>query len=61
MTQPAMVVALEVVEGLKDRVWWVGLPRFQSRSRVAHLMQMLLIAWTVSIQEGRASRSTLTG
>jgi hypothetical protein len=43
-TRPAMALALEVVEGLEDEVWWVGLPRFRSRSRVAHLMQMLLIA-----------------
>src|SRR5215217_9587078 len=27
--------------------------RFRSRSRVAHVMQMLLTAWTVSKQEGR--------
>src|SRR5215216_1480405 len=39
-----MTVALEAVEGLKDKVRWVRLPRFRSRSRVAHLMQMLLTA-----------------
>src|SRR5215217_9311810 len=27
--------------------------RFRSRSRVAHVIQMLLTAWTVSKQEGR--------
>ena len=48
-----MAVALEVVEGLKDEVWWVGLSRFRSRSRITHHLQMLLRAWTVSKQEGR--------
>ena len=48
-----MAVALEAVEGLKDKVRWVGLPRFRSRSHVAHLMQILLTAWIMSKQEGR--------
>ena len=48
-----MAVALEVVEGLKDELWWVRLPRFRSRARVTHLMQMLLRAWTASKQGGR--------
>ena len=29
-TRPAMALALEVVEGLEDEVWWVGLLRFRS-------------------------------
>jgi hypothetical protein len=36
-------------QAFKDEMWLVGLPRFRSRTPVAHPMQMLLIAWTVSI------------